>query len=230
MKRLIAVILCRCVLFAGCGGTGLGGEKLNVKSDEAQFRTPQSGDVTAVIETSRGTIKVLLFPDVAPLAVQNFILLAQNGYYDGLTFHRAIEDFLIQTGSPDGSANGGRSAWGLDFPDEFSDLAHNYSGALAMANRGEDTNSSQFYILTTPIGKISSEKVSQMQQAGWREEVINAYKEAGGEPSLDYRYTVFGQVYDGLEVAYKISRAKTDKNDKPEKDVTVNSVTIVVVE
>lgn len=217
------MLLCSC-------SVSLGGEKLNVDSSEIQFSRPQSGDKVAIIHTSSGTIKVLLFEKLAPKAVNNFIFLAQSGYYDNVIFHRAIEDMLIQAGSPDGSANGGTSAWGLEFEDEFSDRLHHYSGALSMANHGEDTNGSQFFFVTSPIGKLDSEKEEQMSRAGWRSEVIDAYKQAGGLPSLDYRYTVFGQIYEGLDVAYSISRVKTDENDKPVKDVVIESVEIQTIE
>ena len=229
MKKLLAFLLCMALALAGCSGT-LGGEKLNVDSDEMQFARPQAGDKVAIITTSEGVIKVRLFEDLAPKAVNNFIFLAQSGYYNNVTFHRAIEDFLIQSGSPDGSTNGGTSAWGLEFEDEFSDLLHHYNGALSMANHGEDTNGSQFFFVTSPIGQLDSAKEEQMSRAGWRSGVIDAYKQAGGLPALDYRYTVFGQIYEGLDVAYSISRAKTDENDRPKKDIVIETVEIQTIE
>ena len=229
MKKLVCGFLILAMVLTGCQG-GLGGEKLNVNTEEIQFSQPVSGDKTAVINTSEGTIKVLLFPEYAPKAVENFILLAQSGYYNGMTFHRVVEDFMIQSGSPDGTSQGGKSIWGLEFEDEFSDNLHHYNGALSMANHGEDTNGSQFFFVTSPIGEISDEDVQEMTDAGWRNEVIDAYKQAGGYSSLDYRYTVFGQIYEGLNVAYKISRAKTDENDKPKENIVVESIEIVTVE
>jgi peptidyl-prolyl cis-trans isomerase B (cyclophilin B) len=162
--------------------------------------------------------------------VQNFALLSQHGYYNGVKFHRVIEDMLIQSGSFDGTAQGGKSIWELEFEDEFSDQLHHYNGALAMANHGEDTNGSQFYFVTGKIGSVSDETVAQMTDAGWRDEVVGAYKQAGGLPSLDWRYTVFGQIYEGLDVAYEISRVKTDNNGKPEKDVVIESIAVYTVE
>ena len=229
MKRLICILLTFAMLLTGCSG-GLGGEKLDFETDEIQFSQPESGDTTAVITTSEGVIKVLLFPEYAPKAAENFILLSQSGYYNNITFHRVIEDFMIQSGSPDGTPGGGKSIWGLEFEDEFSDSLHHYNGALSMANHGADTNGSQFFFVTAPIGEISEETVQAMTDAGWREGIINAYKEAGGYPSLDYNYTVFGQIYEGLNVAYKISRAKTGENDRPEKDVIIESVEIITIE
>lgn len=230
MKRFISLICLTVFILAGCSSATLGGEKLKVDTDVAQLSQPQSGDTIAVIKTNKGTIKVLLFPDLAQKAVQNFILLAQQGYYDGVTFHRAIEDFIIQSGSPDGSSEGGKSVWGIEFEDEFSGLLHHYNGALAMANHGSDTNGSQFFFVTAPINKMDDETVQQMTDAGWSESVIETYKQAGGLPQLDYRYTVFGQIYDGLDTAYSISRVKTDDEDKPQKDVIIESIEISVVE
>ncbi|MBQ8604854.1 MAG: peptidylprolyl isomerase [Oscillospiraceae bacterium] len=213
-----------------CGGGGLGSEKLNVNTAEIQLQQPQSGDTIATITTSEGEIKVLLFPDYAPKAVQNFISLAGNGYYDGTTFHRVVEDFVVQGGSPDGSAGGGTSCWGLEFEDEFSDKLHHYCGALSMANHGADTNGSQFFFVTSPVGSLADDALTQMETAGWREEIISAYRQAGGMPELDYRYTVFGQIYEGLNVAYKISRAETDTAEKPVDDIVIESVVVSVAE
>ena len=229
MKKLLTLLLTVAVFFTACGGSMPGKEKLNDNSDEIQFAQPVTGDTVAEITTSKGVIKVKLFPEIAPKAVNNFILLAQNGYYNGVKFHRVIEDMLIQSGSFDGTASGGKSIWELEFEDEFSDLLHHYNGALAMANHGEDTNGSQFYFVTAEIGGLGSDTLQQMTDAGWREGVIDGYKQAGGLPSLDWRYTVFGQIYDGLDVAYEISRSETI-NDTPKKAVTIDSISVYTVE
>ena len=228
--KILAAVMIMAVVFTACSGGGLGSEKLNVNSSELQFVKPQKGDTVAAIHTSEGDIKVILFPDAAPKAVYNFVTLARRGYYDDTTFHRVIEDFIIQGGSPDGTADGGTSCWGLEFEDEFSDRLHHYNGALSMANHGDDTNGSQFFFVTAPIGQLDDEHKEQMEDEDWREEVVDAYGEAGGMPQLDYRYTVFGQIYDGLNVAYKISRRETDETNRPEKDIKVESIEISVIE
>ncbi len=231
MKRLIALMLILLLALAACG-TGGGGKNADlsgVRSDEIQFAEPQPGDVVATIKTSRGTVTVLLFPKQAPKAVENFKQLAESGYYDGTVFHRVIEDFIVQGGSPDGSASGGRSWWGVEFTDEFTDQLHNYTGALSMANHGRDTNSSQFFFVITPVGGLSDDALEQMRSAGWREEVIDTYRQAGGDPTLDYRYTVFGQVTDGLDVLYRIGSVKVGADYRPEKDVTIESIEIAVI-
>ena len=223
-------MLALALVLTGCSGGGLGSEKLNVDTEEVQLQKPVKGDRTAVIETSEGTIKILLFEKYAPKAVFNFVTLAENGYYDNTVFHRTIENFCVQGGSPDGSPSGGTSCWGLEFEDEFSDNLHHYSGAVSMANHGDDTNGSQFFFVTSPVGQLEDDYKESMEENGWREEVIEAYEQAGGIPTLDYRYTVFGQIYDGLNVVYKISRSETDENDRPEKDVIIKSITIETVE
>ena len=230
MKRLLALLLVMAAFFTSCGGSMPGNEKLNVKTDEIQLAVPQRGDTVAEITTSAGVIKVLLFPQIAPKAVENFTQLAQKGYYDGVVFHRVIEGAIIQSGSFDGTPNGGKSIWELEFEDEFSDLLHHYNGALSMANHGPDTNGSQFFFVTAEIGGLSGDILQQMSDIGWREAVIDAYKQAGGLPSLDWNYTVFGQIYEGLNVAYDISRVKTNAEDRPEKDVVIESVIVYTVE
>jgi peptidyl-prolyl cis-trans isomerase B (cyclophilin B) len=104
--------------------------------------------IQAVIETSKGTIRVNLLPDKAPVTVANFVNLARRGFYDGLTFHRVIADFMIQGGCPKGTGTGGP---GYRFEDEFdADLRHSAPGKLSMANAGPGTNGSQFFITHVP--------------------------------------------------------------------------------
>ncbi len=101
-------------------------------------------DLAAVIHTAKGDIRLQLFPNEAPLTVANFVNLARRGYYDGLKFHRVIDDFMVQGGDPTGTGTGGP---GYQFRDEFSPrLKHDGPGVLSMANSGPDTNGSQFFI------------------------------------------------------------------------------------
>lgn len=230
-KRIIAFVACMALLcgaLCGCGQKSVNLSK--VESDEIQFLQPQKGDTVAVIKTNMGEIKVVLYPQYAPLAVENFVTHAQNGYYNGVKFHRVIEDFVIQSGDPEGTGNGGNSIWELPFSDEFSDNLHHYTGALSMANSGEDTNRSQFFIVTSLPKSLTEEIANLMGQAGWRQEIIDAYMQSGGAPNLDYRHTVFGQVYEGLEIAFDISYVKTDEHDRPKEDVIIETIEISVVE
>ena len=112
-----------------------------------QTTLPADGEITATINTTLGAIRVKLFPEEAPKAVENFITHAKNGYYDGIIFHRVIKDFMIQGGDPNGTGMGGESIWGRPFEDEFTPKLHNLRGALSMANAGPCTNGSQFFIV-----------------------------------------------------------------------------------
>lgn len=110
----------------------------------SQLRKPQAGDITATMKTTMGEIQILLFPDAAPKAVENFTTHAKNGYYDGLIFHRVIPDFMIQGGDPTGTGMGGESIWGKPFEDEFSPDYHNLRGALSMANAAPAPTAASF--------------------------------------------------------------------------------------
>ncbi len=103
-----------------------------------------------VLETTQGKIGIILYSDVAPLAVENFTTHIKNGYYNGLIFHRIIKDFMIQGGDPTGSGMGGESIWGKEFKDEFKNRVFDRAGIVAMANHGPNTNGSQFFITTAP--------------------------------------------------------------------------------
>ncbi|MGH9488346.1 MAG: peptidylprolyl isomerase [Terriglobales bacterium] len=168
------------------------------------------GNYTADIQTDLGTIAVQLFPQQAPLAVGNFIGLAEGTqkwrnprsrqiqvgkpFYNGLTFHRVIPGFMIQGGDPLGNGTGGG---GYTFPDEISpSLTFDRPGRLAMANRGPNTNGTQFFITVAPY------------------------------PSLNGNYTIFGQVIQGQKVADAISKVPTDSNNRPLTPVHIIKVTI----
>lgn len=111
-----------------------------------QLELPEKGDQVVVMKTSKGDIYIRMFPEGAPKTVENFVTHAKNGYYDGLTFHRVMEDFMIQGGDPKGNGTGGESIWGGKFADEFDAKLLNLRGSLSMANSGVNTNGSQFFI------------------------------------------------------------------------------------
>lgn len=110
----------------------------------------KSNNPHVVLETTQGAIELELFPDVAPLAVENFMTHIKNGYYNGIVFHRIIKGFMIQGGDPSGTGRGGESIWNKPFKDEFKDKLFSHAGILAMANSGPYTNGSQFFITTVP--------------------------------------------------------------------------------
>ncbi|RHH71394.1 MULTISPECIES: peptidylprolyl isomerase [Vagococcus] len=183
----------------------------------------ENAKVTATIKTNRGDIKVALFPEQAPKTVKNFIELSKKGYYNGVIFHRVIPDFMIQGGDPTGTGMGGESIYGEKFEDEFSKDVFNLRGALSMANAGPNTNGSQFFIVQNK--NVPSNMLSQLEGAGFPEEIIEAYNN-GGTPWLDFRHTVFGHVIEGMDVVDEIAGVSRDSQDRPMHDVTVDEVLI----
>lgn len=191
----------------------------------------KSGDTVAVMRTNKGDIKIKLFGEYAPKTVENFTTHAKNGYYNGLIFHRIIKDFMIQGGDPTGTGMGGESIWGDAFEDEFCKELHNIKGALSMANAGPNTNGSQFFIVqanTCPENMLNQMK--QMgEQSGFSAETIENYEKFGGTPWLDFRHSVFGQVYEGMDIVDNIAETKVGQNDKPINEVVIDTIDIVTV-
>lgn len=193
MKKLMIV----CMIVFGvlaCKGQ----ENDQVKSQEPQSIKESKEMTVAVMETNMGVIELELFADQTPKTVENFVGLADSGYYNGVTFHRVIPNFMIQGGDPTGTGRGGQSIWGKKFEDEIvSSLNFNEPGVLAMANAGPNTNGSQFFITVA--------------QTSW----------------LDGNHTIFGKVINGMDVVYAISNVPTSKpGDKPLEPVVMESVTI----
>lgn len=208
IRSIVAIVLILAMstlLLTGCGNS--------VKL--LQFEPVAEGATTAVIKTNMGDITVVLYSEQAPKAVANFIGLAQEGKYDGVSFHRVINDFMIQGGDTDNMDGfGGQSLWGAPFEDEFSDNLWNFRGALSMANTGApSSNGSQFFIVQASA--VDSNLIAQMKDAGFPSNVIAKYKEVGGTPWLDKQHTVFGQVIDGMDVVDKIAAVPVDGNSKP---------------
>lgn len=193
-----------------------------------QTSAPVKGDLTAVMHTNMGDIKIKLFPNEAPKTVKNFVELSKKGYYNGIIFHRVIKDFMIQGGDPTGTGMGGESIYGEKFEDEFDLKLHNVRGALSMANAGPGTNGSQFFIVqanTVPDGMIDQMKA--LTDRGFPEETIADYEALGGTPWLDFKHSVFGQVYEGMNVVDDIANVRTGASDKPMHDVVIESIDII---
>ena len=193
-----------------------------------QFDIENDKNINAVIKTNKGDIKIILFPDLAPKTCENFIELSKKGYYDGVIFHRVIEDFMIQTGDPTGTGMGGESIWGSDFNDEFSNDLRNFRGAISMANKGPNTNSSQFFIVTKR--EVEKDYIDQLRSSNssmYSKDVIDRYEKDGGTFWLDFKHTVFGQVIEGMDVVESIERTKTDNMDKPLNDCIIETIEIL---
>jgi peptidylprolyl isomerase len=145
-----------------------------------------------VLETNVGTIEVALMSDVAPKTCENFLGLVNKHYYDGISFHRVIKNFMLQGGDPTGTGAGGESLWGKNFEDECkASVAFDKPGLLAMANRGPNTNGSQFFITTVAT------------------------------PWLNMRHTIFGEVVAGMDIVKKIEGAKTNQRDCPVEPIKI---------
>ena len=247
-----------------------------------QLEAPADGETVAIMHTNMGDISIRLFPEAAPKTVENFLTLARQGKYNGVTFHRVINDFMIQGGDFEkGDGTGGSSIWGGKFEDEFNEKLMNLRGSLAMANAGPGTNGSQFFInQSNPSGTVESLKKtyeSREQQLKAQcsleyynqlvayygtqitnmyptyadfyeenyygqvspvmefvpDEVWELYAQHGGNIYLDgaWRYqgghTVFGQVYEGMDVVDAIAKVETGTNDKPQADVIIESIDVV---
>ncbi len=192
-----------------------------------QLEKPQAGEQIAIMKTNMGDIKIRLFPSEAPKAVENFTVHAKEGYYDGLIFHRVINDFMIQGGDPTGTGCGGESIWGSNFEDEFCVDLHNLRGALSMANAGPGTNGSQFFIVQADeVSRDLLEQMEQLTDRGFPTETVENYKNVGGTPWLDFKHTVFGQVFEGMDVVDAIANVEVGAADKPVNDVVINTIEI----
>ncbi|TPX08961.1 uncharacterized protein E0L32_009540 [Thyridium curvatum] len=151
----------------------------------------------ARMETNLGDLNIELQTETAPKAVWNFVKLAQKGYYQGVAFHRNIRNFMIQGGDPTGTGRGGTSIWGKNFQDEFEGpLTHNARGIMSMANKGKNTNSSQFFITYKPASH------------------------------LDRKHTIFGKVVGGMDVLSKMEQVPTDGSDRPLNKIVIKDVVV----
>ena len=197
-----------------------------------QFEPPKNGEEIALVSTNKGDFKIKFFPEQAPKAVENFKTHIKQGYYNGLIFHRVIPEFMIQGGDPLGNGTGGESIWGEPFNDEFTTSLHNFRGALSMANAGVNTNGSQFFIVQKST--LENNLIDQLKSANidnseaYSKEVVDKYMQIGGTPWLDYHHTVFGQVFEGMDVVDDISSVKTDsKSNKPIENVVIKNIELI---
>ena len=207
-----------------------------------QMAAPEVGEEIAIFHIKGyGDVKVKFFKDVAPKAVENFLTHAKNGYYNGVTFHRVINEFMIQGGDPTGTGTGGESIWGAGFPEELAYELVPYRGSLCMASAGVGTSSlgSQFFITQA---HYKDDEGAYFSKVGLPESLRKQYEVYGGNIlSLYCSYTVFGQVYEGMDIVDKIAAVETGsvpmvingvtygtQADKPVKDVVIESIEVTV--
>jgi peptidyl-prolyl cis-trans isomerase B (cyclophilin B) len=212
-----------------CGGGNSGGRVTDDGITFTQFTPPPRGSQIAVINTNLGSFKIAFLQGDAPRAIENFTRLSRDGYYNGLNFHKVFQDLYFQGGDPLGDGTGGTSIWGRHFDDEYSYNAWNFYGAVGMANNGtKNTNGSQFYIVTSKV--VGADTIAQMRHGKFPESVISKYIEVGGLPQLDGRRTVFGYVYEGLEVIDEINSVATSPaTNEPLDSIVITSVEIQTV-
>lgn len=201
-----------------------------------------------IIKTTMGDIKVKLYNET-PVHRDNFVKLVKLRYFDGILFHRVIDNFMIQSGDPDSKQRVpeklyGDGGPGYDLPAEILPEIFHKKGVLAAAREGDDVNpkrmssASQFYIVK---GKVFDEEGlnTQEERVNKRNKALgieteyrmskerrDVYKTIGGTPHLDTQYTIFGEVVEGIEIADKIASVKTDKNDRPLEDVWIISTKV----
>lgn len=247
MKKLLAIVLAAMLVAGAMTACSSNKDKTqnntaqtqqgdaSVEVELPQFEKPEKESKVAIMETTAGTIKIQFFPEYAPKAVENFLTHAEEGYYNGLSFHRVINGFMIQGGDPKGDGTGGESIWGEGFGLEVNKNLRHFRGAFSMA-RSNDPNSqgSQFFIVQNP--EVDEDTLAAMRDVGvnssgdgFPDNVVEKYAEVGGYPSLDYNYTVFGQVFEGMEVVDKIAEeTKTGDNGAvAEEDRTIiTSITV----
>lgn len=247
-EKILAGLFAIMMVLAGCGTAdekqeadqqkeetkNAGGQAAeeNLEYPQATAEVQENERLVEMV-TSMGKIKIKLFPEQAPKAVENFIKHSEDGYYEGIIFHRVIDGFMIQGGDPQGTGMGGESIYDNPFEDEFSKQLFNIRGALSMANSGPNTNGSQFFIVQNK--ELDASFPEKMKQAGYPEEVLKMYEneevlkmyESGGAPHLDQRHTVFGQVVEGMDVVDMIASVPTGAQDKPEKDVVIEKINVL---
>ena len=213
------VILLVGMVFVGCG------EKKNNNVSVGQLDEPKSGEVVAEIQVrDYGVIKVKFFEEAAPKAVENFITHAKNGYYDGVTFHRIMDNFMIQGGDPTGTGRGGDSIWGGTFKDEFTSKLIPVRGAMCMANAGPNTNKSQFFIVQT--NEYQDQFVEEFKKDKVPNDLIDYYMEQGGTGWLYKKHTVFGQVFEGMDIVDEIAAVEVDSQSSPFELVVIDTVLV----
>lgn len=212
------------------------GKKTDTFKKEIFIKAPEACLIW--IKTSAGDLLAKLYSDT-PKHQENFVKLAEDGYYDELLFHRVIKGFMIQTGDPNSryAAKGkdlGSGGPGYTIPHEISDTLYHIKGALAAARLSDDVNpdkassGSQFYIVHgRPMSTLEIENYGYEKGITYSEAVQEILMNQGGAPALDMEYTVFGQIIEGFEVIDAIAESKTNQRDRPLEDVKILKIILI---
>ncbi|WP_353093583.1 peptidylprolyl isomerase [Tissierella praeacuta] len=230
----ILIILVIIIVLGGCkndagkiinGYTQIGNLKLE------QVQIPKVGEEIAVITTNMGEIKMRLFPEIAPKAVGNFKTLVKKGFYDGIKFTRIEDNFLIQIGDNPEYPEG-KSIFGEFFEDEYDLNYRHITGSVGLAKKEANKNHSNFNIIVQDgIDEEYVEAMKELDEEGYPKDVIKAYEILGGVPRLDLRYTIFAQVFYGMDTVMAINKVTTNPVTKePIEDIIIEKAEIVLYE
>lgn len=205
----------------------------------AMLNENQAQSTKVLVKTSLGNITMVLYDDT-PIHKDNLLELIKKNFYDGVLFHRVIPGFMVQAGDPTSKTAKpgdrlGSNGPGYTIPAEFRPNRYHKKGALAAARLGDAANpkkessGSQFYIVTGKVWSVN--ELDQMEKGNqhpkFTEEQRKVYTTTGGYPPLDYQYSVFGEVTDGMDVVEKISKVDREPSDRPKVDVKIISFTVI---
>ncbi len=189
-----------------------------------QLESPDEGEEIAVMHTSMGDITMRFFPEAAPKAVENFLTHAKDGYYDGVVFHRVINDFMIQGGDPTATGMGGESVNGESFEDEFSNKLFNIRGSVSMANSGRDTNGSQFFINQAKPENFTADKWDSLKLQ-WENDIYPMLTDAYNSQQLDSFIAYYGAYcYNTSLLTDDVKRLYEENGGNPTLDGAYNAV------
>ena len=221
-KLLVILSLVLVVLLSSCGKNN---------SSLEQMEAPKVGEEIAIIETDFGTMKLRLFPDIAPKAVENFKSLSKEGYFNGKTFYRVKKGELIMAVDEE-EEDYSSSIYGKAFEDEFNENYGHFKGTVSMANRGPDTNESTFFIVNgSSVDEGIIDAMRELgEDEGFSSELIDTYENIGGYYEFDFKHTVFGQVFEGLDIVEKLVNVELNYMDEPEEEIVIEKIEIVTFE
>lgn len=210
--------------------------KSHIMSKEVFLKAPK--ECLIEMKTTLGNLTIQLY-DATPLHRDNFLKLAESGYYEGILFHRVIKGFMVQGGDPDSknASEGKRLGIGgpsYTIPAEFQDTLVHIKGALAAARQGDGVNpkkessGSQFYLVQgKPVSETQLENFEIQKGIKYTDYAKKVYQELGGTPQLDKEYTIFGQIIHGIEIIDAVANQQTDSSDRPVNDVKILSVEVI---